>query len=251
MRKKVKKCEGAHIGLVHIVEDVRSTTSELAKAVGSWLPRYKAAARVVNDLFCKVERAEEKFQRFSCDEGLARRISHIAESKIEGLKEHVSSNVVMENIGQDLRDLHERVENSDRIHCQVNSQCNRICHLETSRAQAMLFGEIASRLAVLERTINRVPGQPVPGLSLRVEYMNSAAARRPGLGSLSQSLEALEEKMEIITEHTGALVGGHESANDTRLLGLESRIEHIASATFSNLRPMRMNQHLSSPANVA
>lgn len=138
MRKKVKKCEGAHIGLVHIVEDVRSTTSELAKAVGSWLPRYKAAARVVNDLFCKVERAEEKFQRFSCDEGLARRISHIAESKIEGLKEHVSSNVVMENIGQDLRDLHERVENSDRIHCQVNSQCNRICHLETSRAQAML-----------------------------------------------------------------------------------------------------------------
>lgn len=42
--------------------------------------------------------------------------------------------------------------------------------------------------------------------------------------------------MEIITEHTGALVGGHESANDTRLLGLESRIEHIASATFSNLR---------------
>nr|XP_024386417.1 uncharacterized protein LOC112287558 isoform X3 [Physcomitrium patens] len=217
MRKKVKKCEGAHIGLVHIVEDVRSTTSELAKAVGSWLPRYKAAARVVNDLFCKVERAEEKFQRFSCDEGLARRISHIAESKIEGLKEHVSSNVVMENIGQDLRDLHERVENSDRIHCQA-------------------VGEIASRLAVLERTINRVPGQPVPGLSLRVEYMNSAAARRPGLGSLSQSLEALEEKMEIITEHTGALVGGHESANDTRLLGLESRIEHIASATFSNLR---------------
>lgn len=91
-------------------------------------------------------------------------------------------------------------------------------------------------MAVLERTINRVPGQPVPGLSLRVEYMNSAAARRPGLGSLSQSLEALEEKMEIITEHTGALVGGHESANDTRLLGLESRIEHIASATFSNLR---------------
>lgn len=39
-----------------------------------------------------------------------------------------------------------------------------------------------------------------------------------------------------MTEHTGTSVGGHELATDSRLLGLESRIEHVASATFTNLR---------------
>lgn len=43
-------------------------------------------------------------------------------------------------------------------------------------------------------------------------------------------------KMEYMTEHTGALVGDHESATDSRLLGLERRFEHVASATFTNLR---------------
>jgi hypothetical protein len=48
-----------------------------------------------------------------------------------------------------------------------------------------------------------------------------------------------------MTEHTGAMVGGHESATDSRLLGLESRIEHVASATFTNLRWVCQNPHLS------
>ncbi|KAG0629748.1 hypothetical protein M758_1G127100 [Ceratodon purpureus] len=215
VRKRLKKCEGAHVDLVHTVKEVSSNTSELAKTVSSWLPRYEAAARIVNDLSCKVERVEEKFEGFSCDEGLVQRISRIAETKVEGLKELVASNAAMVDIGQELRDLHERVENSDRVHCQA-------------------LGEVANRVAQLEHIPG--PGQPSPGLSLKVEYTDSADARKQGMGSLSQSVEALERKMEYMTEHTGAMVGGHESAIDSRLLGLESRIEHVASATFTNLR---------------
>lgn len=123
MRKRLKKCEGAQLDLVQSVEDVSSNTSELAKTVSSWLPRYEAAARVVKDLSCKVKRVEEKVEGFNCDEGLVQRISRIAETKVEGLKELVSSSAAMEDIGQELRDLHERVESSDRVHCQVSFSC--------------------------------------------------------------------------------------------------------------------------------
>lgn len=119
VRKRLKKCEGAQMELVHTVEEVSSNTNELAQTVSSWLPRYEAASRVVNDLSCKVKRVEEKVEGFSCDEGLVQRISRIAETKVEGLKELVSSSAAMEDIGQELRDLHERVESSDRVHCQV------------------------------------------------------------------------------------------------------------------------------------
>jgi len=119
VRKRLKKCEGGQMDLVHTVEEVSSNTNELAQTVKSWLPRYEAAARVVNDLSCKVKRVEEKVEGFSCDEGLVQRISRIAETKVEGLKELVSSSAAVEDIGQELRDLHERVESSDRVHCQV------------------------------------------------------------------------------------------------------------------------------------
>lgn len=119
VRKRLKKCEGSHLDLVHTVKEVSSNTSDLAKTVSSWLPRYEAAARIVNDLSCKVGRVEEKFEGFSCDEGLVQRISRIAETKVEGLKELVASSTAMEDFSQELRDLHERVESSDRVHCQV------------------------------------------------------------------------------------------------------------------------------------
>jgi len=53
-------------------------------------------------------------------------------------------------------------------------------------------GEVASRVAQLERTVACGPGQPYPGLSLKVEYTDSADTRKQGMGSLSQSVEALE-----------------------------------------------------------
>jgi len=119
VRKRLKKCEGTQMDLVHTVEEVSSSTNDLAKTVSSWLPRYEAAAHIINDLSCKVKRVEEKVEGFNCDEGLVQRISRIAETKVEGLKELVSSSAAMEDIGQELRDLHERVESSDRVHCQV------------------------------------------------------------------------------------------------------------------------------------
>lgn len=52
---------------------------------------------------------------------------------------------------------------------------------------------MASRVTQLERTVAcGGPGQPYPGLSLKVEYTDSAETRKQGMGSLSQSVEALE-----------------------------------------------------------
>lgn len=139
--EKVEKCEGAQLDLVHTVEEVSSNASELAKSVSSWLPRYEAAARIVNDLSSKVERVEERFEGFSCDEGLVQRISRIAETKVEGLKELVSSSAAMEDIGQELRDLHERVESSDRVHCQVNFTIQQTMQYnDTKKYTSSLFG---------------------------------------------------------------------------------------------------------------
>lgn len=56
--------------------------------------------------------------------------------------------------------------------------------------QLQAIGEVAIRVAQLEQI--RGPGQPSPGLSLKVEYTDSADARKQGVGSLSQSVEALE-----------------------------------------------------------
>nr|PNR43483.1 hypothetical protein PHYPA_015864 [Physcomitrium patens] len=218
IRKRLKKCEGAQMDLVHTVEEVSSTTNELAKTVSGWLPKYESAARMVNNLSCKVELAEEKLEGLTDGQSLAEHISRVAETKVQGLKEVVLSSAAIKDIGQDLRDLHEHVESSDRDHCQA-------------------IGEVAMRVTVLERTISHGPaGQPSPRLSLKVEYVDNAEARKPGMGSLCQNVEALERKAEFMTEHTGTSVGGHELATDSRLLGLESRIEHVASATFTNLR---------------
>ena len=132
VRKRLKKCEGTQLDLVHTVEEVTSTTNELAKTVNSWLPRYDAAAHIVNELSSKVDRVEERLEGFSCDESLVQRISRVAETKVEGLKELVLSSTAMKDIGQELRVLHERVESSDRVHCQVYLQLNQNCYMKLS-----------------------------------------------------------------------------------------------------------------------
>lgn len=118
VRKKLKKSEGTHTDLVNLVEEVRTNTSGLEKTVTKWLPKYEAAARVVNDLSSKVERMEEKFQDFDCDEGLLQQMSRVADSKVQGLKDLVSVSSI-KGIGSDLKELYERVESGDRAHCQV------------------------------------------------------------------------------------------------------------------------------------
>lgn len=64
-------------------------------------------------------------------------------------------------------------------------------------------GEVASRVTQLERTVAcGGPGQPYPGLSLKVEYTDSAETRKQGMGSLSQSVEALERFLTHTSLHS-------------------------------------------------
>lgn len=136
--KRMKRVENTQADLVQSVEEVRANTSDLGKTIGMWLPRYEAAARVVNDLSSKVERVEERFEGFACDEGLEQQISRVAETKVQSLKDLVISTSAVKDIGLDLQDLHERVENSERAQFQV---LGHICHLYHLRIWFSVCGE--------------------------------------------------------------------------------------------------------------
>lgn len=128
--KRMKRVENTQADLMQSVEEVRTNTSNLGKTISTWLPRYEAAARVVNDLSSKVERIEERFEGFACDEGLEQQISRVAETKVQSLKDLVISTSAMKDIGLDLQDLHERVENSERAQFQVLGHlCHHLYHL--------------------------------------------------------------------------------------------------------------------------
>ena len=118
-RKRLKRLEGMQTDLIHSVGEVQSNMCTLEKTVNLFLPQYDAAARIVNEISCKVERLEEKIQGFACDEDLAQVISRVAETKIESLKELASSVVGLQDLGRDFRYLRDRVESNDLSHCQV------------------------------------------------------------------------------------------------------------------------------------
>lgn len=145
IRKRLKKCEGAQMDLVHTVEEVSSTTNELAKTVSGWLPKYESAARMVNNLSCKVELAEEKLEGLTDGQSLAEHISRVAETKVQGLKEVVLSSAAIKDIGQDLRDLHEHVESSDRDHCQVYIPFNQMFNSGTLDTFSLLRSTSSSQ----------------------------------------------------------------------------------------------------------
>jgi hypothetical protein len=48
-----------------------------------------------------------------------------------------------------------------------------------------------------------------------------------------------------ILEQNGVLSGEQEPVTGSRLIGLESRVEHVASATFSNLQYVLSSQYTS------
>jgi len=115
----MKRFEGIQTDLIHSLEEVRSNTSTLEKTVNLFLPQYDTAARIIDNISCKVEHLEERIEGFACDEGLAQIISRLAETKFESLKELAHSNIGLQDLGRDLRDLQDRVENNDHSHCQV------------------------------------------------------------------------------------------------------------------------------------
>jgi len=119
LRNRLKRFEGIQAELEDSVGEVRSNTSTLEKTVNLFLPQYDDAVRIVNDLSCKVDRMKKRIEGFAYDDDLAQAISRVAEAKVESLKESAVSCVNFQDLGRDLRDLQDRVENHDQSHCQV------------------------------------------------------------------------------------------------------------------------------------
>jgi hypothetical protein len=60
--KKIEKLEGTQIDLVHLCEEVRISTDELAKSAAIWYPKYEAAACIVSELSFKLEKQTRKYE---------------------------------------------------------------------------------------------------------------------------------------------------------------------------------------------
>jgi chromosome segregation ATPase len=117
--KKIEKLEGTQIDLVHLCEEVRISTDELAKSAAIWYPKYEAAACIVSELSFKLEQTDEKIRGIYCDENLLQHMAQLAESKVSGLKDMVSSSVLAQCRPQ-LQNILEQVENEKLAHRQVN-----------------------------------------------------------------------------------------------------------------------------------
>ncbi len=111
--------EGTQIDLVHLCEEVRISTHELAKSAAIWYPKYEAAACIVSELSFKLEQTDEKIRGIYCDENLLQHMAQLSESKVHGLKDMVSSSVLAQCRPQ-LQNILEQVENENLAHCQVN-----------------------------------------------------------------------------------------------------------------------------------
>ncbi|KAL2622590.1 hypothetical protein R1flu_002795 [Riccia fluitans] len=215
---RVKKLEGLQTDLLQSFQEVRSSTGDLEKTASIWLPKYESAARIVHEINCKVEKLEEKCKTMSADEGLKQTVSHHAEPNFESLKDMVAG-------GTDLKDLFRKVESGDR-------------------AQSQALSMLDARVSRLESVV--VNGGD--GLSLKLEYVENRAdlARSApnSVAGLTETVESLQRKVEVLSApKTGeneqtTLLSGSDTAVDvnSKLTSLESRIELVASATFTNLR---------------
>ncbi|KAG6550545.1 hypothetical protein Mapa_007914 [Marchantia paleacea] len=215
---RVKKLEGMHIDLLQSFQEVRASTGDLEKTASIWLPKYENAARIVHDISCKVEKLEEKCKGVSAEEGLMQNMAHDAESKFESLKDMAAS-------GTNVKDLFQKMESSDRTQSQALSMLD-------------------ARVSNLESAV----GHGREALSLKLEYIENRADLAGdvpnNVAGLSQTVEALQRKVEVLAaprakdDEKTSLMGGTDGALEvhSRMSSLESRIELVASATFTNLR---------------
>lgn len=187
--KRVEVMESMQVDLVRSYDDVRSSTGDLEKTAAIWLPKYEAAAKIVNELSSKVERIDEQFQ-FTCGgESLMQQIARVAETKVNGMKD-------------------------------------------------MAIATLESRVNELEKSVS----QNDSNLSLKLEYIEKTSKggkdeNLPLINDLSQSVEALRRRVEIIAAERNEMVtSGPNPDLSFRIDNLDSRIEHVASATFNNLR---------------
>jgi hypothetical protein len=117
--------------LVHLCEEVRISTDELAKSAAIWYPKYEATACIVSELSFKLEQTDEKIRGIYCDENLLQHMAQFSESKVQGLKDMVSSSVLAQCRPQ-LQNILEQVENENLAHRQaLDVLSDRVKGLET------------------------------------------------------------------------------------------------------------------------
>ncbi len=112
IEEKIKNLEGMQISLVHSVEEVQATSSDIERTAAIWLPKYEATSHIVNELSFKVEQMDKKFQGICCHEvDLTQQVARVTESKVSSLS--------LKEIGSEVKDLYEQVHNVDHNHCEV------------------------------------------------------------------------------------------------------------------------------------
>ena len=118
--KRVEMVENMQVNLLQSYEDIRNSTSDLEKTAVIWLPKYEAAARIVNELSSKVECMDEQIQSTCSGESLLQQITCVAESKVNGMKDMVISSH-LKDIGIEVKELLERVNARDCTNCHVRN----------------------------------------------------------------------------------------------------------------------------------
>ncbi len=86
--------EGTQIDLVHLCEEVLISIDELTKSATIWYPKYEVVACIVSELSFKLEQTDEKIRGIYYDENLLQHMAQLSESKVQGLKDRVSSSVL-------------------------------------------------------------------------------------------------------------------------------------------------------------
>ncbi len=111
IEEKIKNLEGMQISLVHSVEELQTTSSDIGRTAAIWLPKYEATSHIVNELSFKVEQMDKKFQEICCHEVDLAQVARVTESKVSSLS--------LKEIGSEVKDLYEQVLNVDHNHCEV------------------------------------------------------------------------------------------------------------------------------------
>ncbi|CAK9226697.1 unnamed protein product [Sphagnum troendelagicum] len=201
---------------------MRISTVELAKSAAIWYPKYEAAACIVSELSFKLEQTDEKIRGIYCDENLLQHMAQLSESMVHGLKDMVSSSVLAQCRPQ-LQNILEHVENENLVHCQaLDVLSNRVKGLE------IIVG------STNWPSLNVKHSKKIP----RDETIDS---NEHSVRSLNQGVQVLQRRVELLAlDHNGVSMAHPEltmdSKFDSKFVGLETRIEHVASATFSNFR---------------
>ncbi|KAG0576109.1 hypothetical protein KC19_5G056200 [Ceratodon purpureus] len=118
-------------------------------------------------------------------------------------------------------------------------QIARIVESKVNEMKDMANTPLESRVNALEKSLSHDSN-----VSLKLEYIGKSgkdcgnkAKKMPSLNYLSESVEALQRRMEIIAAERNEMetLDSNEDFN-SKIVDLDNRIEHVASATFTNLR---------------